>query len=258
MDKKSITLFDVHIDDVVLAEAITLVDHWLNSQTFHQVVTPGPEFLLESTANKDFHRILNRSDLSLPDGMGVYLAARIIGRPLRHRITGVDFILALMAHAAKQGSRVFLFGGQPGAADKAAEKLLQQHPGLAIVGIESGYRGPWQKLHDHQIIKKIRLAKPDILLVALGAPKQELWIDRHRQALHNVKIAIGVGRTFDYLAGIVTRAPKTMQKLGLEWLHTFFTANQYYQPQKRRQRIVNATWHFSREFARRHLNGKKH
>lgn len=251
--RRTISIFDVQIDNVLLSEALDLAKRWLDEDVFHQVVTPGPEFLLEATVDPKFKAILNRADLSLPDGMGLYLASKFIGQPLRGRVTGVDFILGLMSLAAVRNCRVFLYGGQPGVANQAAQVLIQRYPGLAVVGVESGWRGPWQKLHDRRVVEKIHLARPDILLVALGAPKQEIWVDHHRQALHHVKISIGVGRTFDYLAGRVKRAPAAMRRLGLEWLHTFFTAAKYYQPQHRRQRIVNATWHFSREFARRHL-----
>lgn len=257
MTHRSIRLFDVRIDDVTMTEAMAQAASWLRGHSLHHLVTPGPEFLLESTAHPAFRRILNQADLSLPDGTGLYLAARLSGQPLHGRITGVDFVSALMATAARLGSRVFLYGGRPGAAERAAERLLGQHPGLAIVGAESGWRGSWQKLNDQRVLEKIHLARPDILLVALGAPKQELWIDRHRRALHNVKIAIGVGRTFEYLAGFVRRAPAAMRRLGLEWLHTWLTAGQHYQPHQRRQRILNATWHFSREFARRYFYAKK-
>lgn len=257
MSRRSITLFDVRIDNLLLSEAVATAEGWLNDRTFHQVVTPGPEFLLESTANPLFKKILNQADLSLPDGIGLYLAARLTGQLLRGRVTGVDFVQALLSMAAKRGGRVFLFGGQGQVAERAAEMLLQKYPGLAIVGFESGQRGPWLKLHDQRLVEKIHLARPDILLVALGAPKQELWIHRHRQALHDVKIAVGVGRTFDYLAGTVRRPPATMRRLGLEWLYTWLTAAQFHQPQYRRRRVLNATWHFSRELYRRHRYGRR-
>ncbi|MEK7637735.1 MAG: WecB/TagA/CpsF family glycosyltransferase [Patescibacteria group bacterium] len=244
MHRQTLRLLDVTIDNVTRPEALARAAGWLHETRFHHIVTPGAEFLLEATAHAKFRDILNRADLSLPDGMSLHLGARLTGQKLRQRIPGADFVLDLMGLAAQRGSRVFMFGGKTGVAEQAGEKLLTMWPALNIVGVESGSRGHWSKLQDHRIIERIHLAKPDILLVALGAPKQELWIDRHRPALHHVKIAMGVGRTFDYLAGTIKRAPAVMRQTGFEWLHTYLTAAQYHQPQFRRQRVTNATYRF--------------
>ncbi len=252
MHRQTIRLLDVTFDNLTQAEAIHKATEFLEERRFHLIVTPGPEFLLEATAHQQFRDILNHADLSIADGMGIHLGTRLTGQRLRQRIPGADFVLDLMSVAAKKGSRVFLFGAKNGVAEQATKKLLQLYPTLNIVGIESGSRGHWTKLHDHRIVERIHLAKPDILLVALGAPKQELWIDQHRAALHNVRIAIGVGRTFDYLAGTIKRAPKVMRDTGFEWLHTYLNAGKYYQPEHRRQRVTNATVRFIIELAKHH------
>jgi len=244
MSRAKIQLLNVSIDNLTMAEALDHAKAFLAEKKFHHIVTPGPEFLLEATAHPRFRRILQDADLSLPDGMGLHLGSRITGQRLRTRVPGVDFVERLLEHAAADGKSVFLFGGQPGTAESAAEQLQKKFPHLHIVGIESGFRGPWQKLHDRRVLEKIHLAKPDILLVALGFPKQELWIDQHRHALHDVRVAIGVGRTLDYFAGIVQRAPKVMRATGFEWLHTWLFASRYYHGRHRRQRVGNATLRF--------------
>lgn len=250
MRRKTLRLLDVTIDNVTRAEALALSERFLAEKTFHHIVTPGPEFLLEATAHPRFRDILNRADLSLPDGMGIHIGARMTGQRLVNRIPGVDYVEDLLSLAAKQGLRVFLFGGRPGIAEKAAQHMMRRFHGLQIVGTESGSRGSWTTVYNQRIIERIHLAKPDILLVALGAPKQELWIDDHRHHLHTVSIAVGVGRTLDYFAGAIRRAPAPIRKTGFEWLYTYLTAAQYFQPQLRRRRVTNATYRFVIELIR--------
>ncbi|MBI5466786.1 MAG: WecB/TagA/CpsF family glycosyltransferase [Candidatus Kerfeldbacteria bacterium] len=244
MQRKAISIMGVTVDNLTTEEALQAASRLITEPRFHHVVTPGPEFLLEATAHPTFRRILNDADLSLADGMGLHVGARLQGDQLQQRIPGVDFVNDLMRSAGEQGWSVFLFGGGPGVAEWAAQTLVATNPGLKVVGVESGFRGPWQKVHDRRVLERIHQAKPTILLVALGAPKQELWIDRHRPGLHDVRLAMGVGRTFDYLAGTVRRPPQFIRRVGFEWLYTYLTAGQHYQPQFRRQRVRNATWRF--------------
>lgn len=256
MADRQVALLDVRIDDCSLDEAIARVERFFHEPRLHQIVTPGPEFLLEARENPSFREVLKQSDLAIPDGFGLKVAAGLIGQPLRNRVPGVDFVLALLEWAAKHHKRVFLYGAQPGVAEKATINLLRRYPGLAIVGHESGYRGVWQQLKDHQIIHKIHRAKPDILLVALGAPRQELWIAKHRKAFHQVTIAVGVGRTFDYLSGHVQRPPAIVRRFGFEWLYTYLNAKQLHRPELRRQRVHNATWHFLKAVFSHHYGRK--
>lgn len=244
MSRAKIQLLNVSIDNLTMAEALDRARGFLKTKKFHHIVTPGPEFLLEATAHPRFRKILQDADLSLPDGMGLHLGSRLTKQRLVERVPGADFVDGLLTIAEREGKSVFLFGGAPGTVDRAGETIAHRHPQLKIVGLESGYRGAWQKLHDRRVLEKIHLAKPDILLVALGFPKQELWIDQHRQALHDVGIAIGVGRTLEYLAGTIKRAPKFMRATGFEWLHTYLYASRYYHGKLRRQRVGNATLRF--------------
>lgn len=243
-------LLGVQIDDITMPEAIERAKAMLASHRFHHVVTPGPEFLLESTAHERFRSILNRADLSLPDGMGLKVAGWFTGQSFRKRVAGADFTLALLRLCDQHQYRIFLYGGQPGVAERAAQRIRRMYPNVVIAGFESGWRGPWKRLHEQRVVEKIHQARPHVLLVALGAPKQELWIDDHRRAFHDVRLAMGVGRTFDYLAGITPRAPRLVRQLGLEWTMTYLQAGRYYQPDFRRQRVRNATWHFMKTVLR--------
>ncbi len=237
-------LLGVRIDDLSLQQALNVSETWLRDRGFHHVVTPGPEFLLEATAHEAFRAILNQSDLSIPDGMGIKVGFGVSGIRHRHRIAGVDYVLGLMRLAAGQHRSVFLLGAKPGVGERAASALLRDYPGLTIAGVESGERWPWTPLSDRRIVERIHHSKPDILLVALGAPKQELWIAKHRAHLHDVSIAVGVGRTFDYLAGLAPRAPAVIRRFGFEWLYTWVNAGKFHEPQRRRRRVWNATWTF--------------
>lgn len=244
MPDDHLRILDIRIDNLTKAEALRRAVGFLHQDRLHHIVTVGPEFILEATAHPAFAEALQQADLAIPDGMGLRVGAAMTGQKLKERYPGVDFVHDLLRHATQSGQTVFLYGARPPVVEKAVVTLLRTYPGLKIVGFESGHRGPWTHLHDQRVIEKIHLAKPDILLVALGAPKQELWIRKHHLALHNVKVAIGVGRTFEYLAGTIKRPPAVVRKLGLEWVDALINARKYHDPQHRRQRVFNATWHF--------------
>ena len=185
----------------------------LGQEGFHYAVTPNPEFILAAKKNPAFLAALNGADLSMPDGIGVVYAARILGRPLKGRVPGIDFASTLLARLAQRGGRVFLLGAKPGVAQQAAEKLTQAHPGLVICGTHDGY---FQA--DAPVVEEVRAARPDLLLVGLGAPKQELWMRDHGPST-GARLAIGLGGALDVFAGVTERAPEVWQKLGLEWCY---------------------------------------
>ena len=162
---------------------------------------------------KDLRAAINDAFLVLPDGIGVIYGAKILGTPLKARIPGIDFISALLARMAESGKSVFLFGSKPGVAEAAAENIAAAHPGIVISGTCDGYF-----TDDGPIIQKINDASPDLLLVCLGAPKQELWMAENVSKL-NVRLMAGLGGSLDVFAGNVKRAPKAWQRLGLEWLY---------------------------------------
>lgn len=210
----------------------------LDGQKLFHVVTPGPEFLMASRHHARFADVLRRSDLSLPDGMGIVFASKILGHNGLRRIPGMSYLDGVLRAAAKHGTGIFLYGAMPGVADAAARRLVQRWPSLKIAGVESGFRG-WIRVPESFITWRIRRSGASILFVALGAPQQELWIDRHRDQLGSVRIAMGVGGAFDFWSGQIKRAPVVMQRLGLEWAWRFLQ-----QPRQRWRRIITATWSF--------------
>ena len=180
---------------------------------FHYAVTPNPEFLLAAQKNEAFRTALNQADLSMPDGIGVVYASKILGRPLAQRVPGIDFADGLMAWMAQHHKRLFLMGSKPGVAELASVNLRERHPGLIICGTHDGYFR-----EDAPVIAAVREAQPDVVLVCLGAPKQELWMAQNGPAT-GAKFMVGLGGALDVFAGHVERAPAAWQKAGMEWLY---------------------------------------
>jgi N-acetylglucosaminyldiphosphoundecaprenol N-acetyl-beta-D-mannosaminyltransferase len=172
---------------------------------------------MEARHNKPFRDLLNSADLATPDGVGIVVAARLLGRPVRGRATGVAIVERLAALSAEEGFGLFLLGAGPGVAEHAAQALTGRHPGVRVVGT---YAGSPRAEDWPAISKRLHAAQPDALLVAYGAPKQDLWIREHHSELPaSVKVAMGVGGVLDYLSGRVPLAPLLWRRLGLEWLY---------------------------------------
>ena len=203
----------IAFDNITMEEAVGTAMGHIAARSRCRVVTPNAEFALEAKKNPRFLKILNDSQLVLADGISVVLASKIIGDPMQGRVTGVGFAQALAAAMAQEGKSIFLLGAKPGVAEKAAQKLQETYPGLKIAGTHDGYfkeEGP--------VVEAINAAKPDALLVCLGAPKQEYFMEDHDCELE-VPVMAGLGGSMDVLAGNVQRAPEFYQKHGLEWLY---------------------------------------
>ncbi len=213
--RRRVVILGVAIDDVLMDEAIAAVARFIAEGGPHQIVTVNPEFVMEARRNRAFRRVLAAADLATPDGFGIILAARWRGTPLRGRVTGIDLTERIATEAARRGWSLFLLGAAPGVAERAASALQRANPGLRIAGC---YAGSPRPADEPPIRERILAARPDVLLVAYGHPAQDLWIARN-QPLLRVPVAIGVGGTFDELAGVVPRAPALMQRLGLKWLY---------------------------------------
>lgn len=211
--RMKVDILGVGVDDLTVEEAVAAAAALLDGEGFHYAVTPNPEFLLSAKKDPEFRAVLNGADLSLPDGIGVVYAAKILGRPLKGRAPGVDFAQALMTRMSHTGQSLFLLGAKPGVAEQAAENLRRSHPGLLICGVHDGY---FQE--DGPVIEAIRAARADVVFVCLGAPKQELWMAKNGP-LTGAKLAVGLGGCLDVFAGNVQRAPEKWQKAGLEWLY---------------------------------------
>ncbi|TMC14889.1 MAG: WecB/TagA/CpsF family glycosyltransferase [Chloroflexi bacterium] len=210
----SIRVLGVRVDAVDPDSALARIEELVAGGGHHLVATVNPEFIMRARSDPAFQAVLDSAGLCLPDGWGVIWAARRQGRPLPGRVPGVDLIPPLAARAARLGWRLFLLGAAPGVAEAAAERLRADYPGLVITGCHAGEAGPEG---DEESLRRIAAAGADIVLVAYGAPRQELWIARNLARLP-AAVGIGVGGAFDFLSGRVRRAPGWMRRLGLEWL----------------------------------------
>ncbi len=212
-----ITILGVPIDAVTLPEALTILRDFLHGDRARHVMTPNNEMLVEATKNPAFKEVLLSSALNLPDSTGLLFAARWTKQRLPARVAGADVVEALCGMLDERDP-VFLLGAGERVAEKAAEVLWSKNPHLKIVGTFSGNPRPE---YSAQIINAINAAQPRLLLVAFGAPQQDLWIAEHLPQMSSVRVAMGIGGTLDFLAGIQQRAPAWMRSIGLEWLWRF-------------------------------------
>jgi N-acetylglucosaminyldiphosphoundecaprenol N-acetyl-beta-D-mannosaminyltransferase len=210
-----VRILGVRIDDVTPDDAIARMAAMALSGTPHHMMTVNPEFIMIGRSSPEFASVLERASLCVADGIGIVLAARLQGTPIAARITGSDSIPAFASVAARKGISLFFLGAAPGVADEAARILQRNNPGLIVAGTYSGSPRPEE---EDEICGMIEKAHPHVLMVAFGAPKQDLWIARTANRL-KIPLAIGVGGTFDFIAGVAIRAPRWMQVLGLEWFY---------------------------------------
>lgn len=215
MRRRCFTLLGVPIDVVDLPGAVERVAELMASGGAQQVVTVNPEFLVAARCRPAFAAVLRRAALATPDGIGVVLAARLRGVRLAGRVTGSDLLPLLARRAAAAGWRLFLLGAPPGVAERAAAALREQAPGLVVAGC---FAGSPSQAEEPAILERLRAARPDLLLVAYGAPAQDLWLARNL-ARTPARVGIGVGGAFDFLAGAKPRAPAVLRRAGLEWLY---------------------------------------
>ena len=201
-----VEILGVRIDNLTMEEALQKVDGFLKDGHQHYIVTPNPVFLVKAQKDKEFKEILNLADLAVPDGIGLVFASWFLGQPLKERITGIDLMEKICQKAMQKKWPVFLLGGQPHVTEKAVDNLRKKYLGLEVKRMRIGQR----------------LEQPAVLFVALGASKQEKWINDNLRKMPSVRLAIGVGGSFDFISGRVQRAPKFLQTIGLEWLWRFF------------------------------------
>ncbi len=214
-ERDVVDILGVCVDNVSVAEALAAIEGFIESGAAHQMVTVNPEFVVAAQRDSEFMSILNEASLALPDGGGLLWAARLLGRPLKARVTGVDTVQEVAALAARRGYRLFLLGAAPGVAEQTAARLVSDHPGLVVAGT---YAGSPATEEEDEIVARVRAARPHVLFVAYGAPSQDKWIHRNLERL-GAPVAMGVGGAFDFISGAARRAPRWMQRLGLEWLH---------------------------------------
>ncbi|MEX1039562.1 MAG: WecB/TagA/CpsF family glycosyltransferase [Pirellulaceae bacterium] len=223
MSTKRVQLFGVEIDSLRMSEAVEQVIQWTNTPrtgAVRFVVTPNVDHTVLLQHNAGLRDAYADASLVLADGWPVVWAAKMLGKPLPERVTGSDLVPALFSAATGgQPLRTFLLGAAPGVAKRAAESIHAKWPGVMVVGT---YSPPMGFEHDEaenlRILERIAETQPQLLVVGLGAPKQELWVHRHRDKIE-ANAALCVGATIDFLAGEKARAPRWMQQTGLEWLH---------------------------------------
>jgi len=221
----TVSILGIPVDRLTMRETVDRIEQFIIDGGFHQVATANTDFLVNALSDDELSRILRSADLVTADGMPVVWAARALSGTLPERVAGVDLVPELAALAAARGYSLFLLGARQEVALRAAANLELQFPGLRVVGCSSPPDVDLDDLDAERsanLLSDIHSAKPDILLVAFGNPKQEKWIYRNRTELRNIPVCIGVGGTFDLLAGEAHRAPRWMQRNGLEWLHRLF------------------------------------
>ena len=208
-----IDVLGVGFDNLTMAEAVAAGARLLKEEGCHSVVTPNPEIVEVCREDSGARAAVNGADLVLPDGIGVVKGAAMLGTPLKEKTPGIEFAAGLMGEMAKEGKSLYLLGAKPGVAEKAAERLAAQYPGLKIAGTHDGYFKD-----DAPVADAIRQSGADCVFVCLGAPKQELWMAKWGPET-GVHLLCGLGGSLDVFAGVVERAPKFWSDHGLEWFY---------------------------------------
>ncbi|TYQ16776.1 UNVERIFIED_CONTAM: N-acetylglucosaminyldiphosphoundecaprenol N-acetyl-beta-D-mannosaminyltransferase [Acetivibrio alkalicellulosi] len=216
--RTTVDILGVPVDNVTMNEAVEIVESFLEKNKIHFVFTPNAEIMMAAQRDDQLKNILSSADLVVPDGAGVVLASKILKPVLKEKVAGFDLTHNLFYKFSNKNVNFFFLGGKPGVAEQARQKLLEKNININVVGIRDGY---FSSDKDDEIINQINSSCTDILLVGLGAPKQEKWIYNNSNKL-NVKVCIGVGGTFDGIAGIVKRAPSFFCNNGLEWLYRLY------------------------------------
>ena len=227
----AVNILGAKFDGLDMVETICCIDNYINlgresraynekkadgeptKNVVHHIITLNAEILYKAQTDTELMRIIQKADLNTPDGSGTVWAIKQLTGQDVDRVTGIDLMTEICKQSRKNDWKVFLFGGKPGIADEAGRQLEEDYS-TPIAGMLNGY---FKEEDEESILERINDSDADILFVALGAPKQELWIDKYRERL-NVPVGIGVGGSFDVISGQVERAPQFFQKMGLEWL----------------------------------------
>ncbi len=213
--RNRVDILGVHFDVITMQGAIDQAFRFLEGNRARMIFTANPEIVMLAESNKDFNESINKGDLVVADGIGVVIGAKWLGHPLKERVAGYDLVQGILDKMKDTEKTAYFFGAAPGVADLAAKRMMQLHQGLKVVGSHDGY---FDAAEEQRLIEEIKALKPDLLLIGLGAPKQESWMLKHKDEL-GIKLCIGVGGSFDVMSGKLKRAPQVFIKLGLEWFH---------------------------------------
>lgn len=210
-----IDILGVKFDNVSMDEAVAKCEEFLKGDKGNLIVTPNPEIVMRAKDDEEFKSIINEAELVVPDGIGIIKAGNILNTPLKERVAGFDLICNLIEKHKDGDVSFYFFGSKPGYADEAMANMRSKYPNINVLGAHTGY---FKDDEEEGIVSELRSLKPDIILVGLGAPKQEKFINKYK-AEGFFKIGIGCGGSIDVLAGRVKRAPKLFIKLHLEWFY---------------------------------------
>jgi exopolysaccharide biosynthesis WecB/TagA/CpsF family protein len=243
---RQVRLFGFDFADLTTRVLLDLIGQSVKTRRRCWIATINVQHLCLAERNPSIRQTFSGADVRVADGMPIVWFSRLVRRALTERVTGSDLLLPLAEKASAEGWRLFLCGGDPGVPERAAESLCARWPDLKVVGTASPFFADHETLVDpaanENLLAAIRNARPDVLLIAFGAPKQEQWIEQHLQSSGmNVPVAIGVGGTFDFLIGRQRRAPRWMRRAGLEWVFRMVT-----QPLRLAPRYARDTLTFSR------------
>lgn len=212
-----IEMMGCHIDNLTMEETLQTVEGFIKSGKPHQHVVVNVDKLVKASRDPELRRIINECALINVDGMPVVWASRLVGKPLKERIAGVDLFESLMQRSASKGWRVYLLGAREDVVSGVKQIYEKKYPGLVVAGYRNGY---WKPEEEARVVAQVTAAKADLLFVAISSPKKEHFLGRY-QAEMKIPFAMGVGGTFDVAVGKVKRAPMWMQNAGLEWFYRF-------------------------------------
>ena len=213
--EQRLEILGIGIDKVNSQQALDKIADFIASGKPHQIVTANAEIIYQASKNEKMRNVINNAQMVTADGSGVVWASRQLGEPLEQRVTGIDLVNSICERSAADKWKIYILGSAPGVAATAAMNIRDKFPGCNIVGTHHGY---FNAKEEKQILAELEQLKPDVLFVALGAPKQEYWIADHLADL-GIPVGMGIGGSMDVLSGNVKRAPKWMQKMSLEWLY---------------------------------------
>jgi len=222
-------ILGVPVDMVKAAEALEIFKGLMGQSGCSLIVTPNSEIVVNATSDPELLSLIESAELVIPDGIGLVYASRILKKPLTERVTGIDFLSDILGYLEATGGSVYLLGGKPGIGEQAAVNIKGQHPGLKVEGVHHGY---FDSGGEGGVVEDINASGAEFLCVAMGSPKQEKFIDGHREEFLHIRAAMGVGGSLDVWAGTLARAPGFFRKHGFEWLYRL------YQEPKRFKRVL--------------------
>ncbi|MGP1489080.1 MAG: WecB/TagA/CpsF family glycosyltransferase [Peptoanaerobacter stomatis] len=220
---EKINILGVEVDRVDMKQATENCINAIENNKKLFIVTPNSEIIVNAGENKTLFNIIKSADMVVPDGIGLVIASKMMKKPLKERVTGIDLMESLLKYCNEKGKSIFLLGAKHGIAQKAGEKIKEKYPNIRLAGTYHGYykgihSGAKGSEEEKEVIDMINKSKPDILFVAFGSPKQEYFIDAYKDII-DAKVFIGVGGSLDVYSGTIERAPKFYQEHGLEWLY---------------------------------------